>query len=81
MDDEWDEIEFEGPQSVSRRFMPVDIIVLFLGLITGVLSAITNTFSMAQMLVASHANHKVDQHDFHEQAAQEIETLTGDENG
>ena len=64
---------------VSRRFMPTDLFVLALDLARGVSEAVAATLGTAQSLAAGHANYKVDQAAFHEQAALQIETMTSGE--
>lgn len=77
---EYDEgCEFVHP---SRRFMRTDLVVLGLDLVGGVLNSVVNTLATARNLAAAHANYKVEQHAFHEEAALEIEQMTsGDGDG
>lgn len=76
-----DEDEFEeyGPietWSPSRRFRPIDLAVLALNLVRGLSAAFTDTFGLAQQLIAAHANHQNEVEEFRAAAAREIETMT-----
>lgn len=76
-----DEIEWEQEEDgiPYRRFMKADLAVLGLGLVAGIVGAVHETLSAAQTLAAYHANYINSRHDFHEEAALEIETLTSGE--
>jgi hypothetical protein len=83
-----DEDEFEGDfadfgtnPAPSRRFQSVDVLVLLFDLLRGIAHALYNTADSAFQLTAAHANWRVDRDAFHEEAALELETLTGDDDG
>lgn len=81
MEDEEDEgfIEVdEGP--TSRKFRKADIAVLAVGLLSGIVDAFASAATTAYNLAAMHANYEVDRDAFREEAALEIETITGDSN-
>ena len=65
----------------SMRFMWVDIPPLLLGLLEGITGALHQSAVIAYNVAARHANFKHDQAAFREEAALEIETLTGDTDG
>lgn len=71
--------EFEDDGPLSRRFRKEDLAVLALGFVHGIVSAFHETATVAYDLAAMHANYKVDQDAFHEEAALAIETITGEE--
>lgn len=85
MNEDEEEFEYDEDEWVMepprRRFMPTDVVVLGLHLVAGISGAVTNTLNTAQALAAAHANFKVAQHEFHEEAALEIETMTGESDG
>jgi hypothetical protein len=78
-DDEFEEYDDIESWSPSRKFQIVDLAVLVLNLVRGLSEAFTHTFTLAQQLVAAHANYRVETEDFRQQAAREIETLTNGE--
>ena len=93
MDDE----EFEFGEDVSESFLSFlgeptpppfrrakwqDVPVLGIGFLYNLAEAVTKSLADAHNLAAWHANFFVQQDEFHEQAAREIETMiAGDENG
>lgn len=72
MDDE----EYEP---MSRRFRPLDAVVIALSLAHGIAQAIARDLELTTRLVAAHTNYKIEREMFLEEAALELETLTGDE--
>jgi hypothetical protein len=78
--DDEDEYGFEEvAESGRRRFMRQDIVVIGLDLIYEVSSAFTRTFLLARNTAAMHANWVASQHEFHQEAALEIEAMTNGE--
>lgn len=80
MDDDYDDNEgfavfVPGPPP-TRRFVLVDLLVLSLHFVSEVAGAFHSTSVAAYNIAAQHANYRVDQRDFREQAARDIETLT-----
>lgn len=65
----------------SMRFMAADIPPLVLGLLEGIVGAIHQSVVIAYNVAARNANFAHDQAIFHEEAAIEIETLTGETDG
>jgi hypothetical protein len=76
-----DEDFFPDVEDTSMRFMPCDVLPLALGLLEGVASAIHASTVTAYNVAARHANFKHNQAVFLEEAAIEIETLTGEADG
>lgn len=74
MDDDYDEDR-------SMRFLAADIPPLVLGLLEGILGAVHAASVTAYNVAARHANFRHEQELFREEAALEIETLTGETNG
>lgn len=69
-----------APKPSYRRARPMDALVLGIGLVHGVCEAVTSTVMDAYNIAAGHANYHVQQDEFHQQAAREIETIiAGDE--
>jgi hypothetical protein len=79
VDDDF-ELELE-PYELSRRFRKPDFVVLGLDLIAGVVTSVAQTLTMARDCAAMHANWHAERDIFHEEAAREIETLTGEQDG
>lgn len=77
MDDDYD-ITYV---SRGRKAGLVDLLVLSLHFVSELTSALHSTAVAAYNIAAQHANHRIDQEAFREQAALEIETLTGDDDG
>ena len=69
----------EEVQRWSRPLQKWDFVVLGLNVLSGAAEAVSETLQTLQVLVAAHANHKNDQRIFHQEAAIQIERLTGDE--
>lgn len=69
----------EEAQHFSRPLQKWDFVVLGLNLINGVVDSISETLLATQGLVTAHANHKNDLRIFHQEAAIQIEQITGDE--
>lgn len=65
----------------SMRFMAADIPPLVLGLLEGIVGAVHQGLVIAYNVAARNANFAHEQAIFHEEAAIEIETLTGDSDG
>lgn len=65
----------------SRKFHALDIVVLGLSLAHGITQAIARDLATATHLVAAHTNYKIDRENFLEEAALEIETMTGEDDG
>ena len=63
------------------RFLAADIPPLVLGLLEGILGAIHAASVTAYNVAARHANFRHEQELFREEAALEIETMTGEANG
>lgn len=80
MEDEEYEGFIECEEVTSRKFRKADLAVLALGLVSGIVDAVQATATTAYNLAAMHANYEVDQDTFREEAALEIETITGDSN-
>ena len=80
-DTEWCAPEFD--ESYARKFRTVDVVVLGFHLLSGISRSFTQTFELAQSLVAGHANYEGQREAFHEEAALELETLIrdGEDNG
>jgi hypothetical protein len=76
VDDDYDDYETR-----SMRFMRCDIAPLVLGLVEGIVGAVHATTVTAYNIAARHANHKHEQAVFYEEAAIEIETMTGETDG
>jgi hypothetical protein len=78
--DESFEVEYDGDEDgaylVTKRIVPFDFAVIGLGLVRDLFGSFERAFSVSQVIVAQHANFQVEQRDFREQAAIEIETLT-----
>lgn len=74
MDD--DEVE-----SGQMRFIPADIAPLFLGFLEGIIGAWHQSLVVAYNVAARNANFQHEQLIFQEEAAIEIETLTGETDG
>lgn len=70
----------ETPLQV-RRFQKIDVLILGLNLVQNVAAVVADTFEMATHLVAAHANYNVERERFREDAAREIETITGENDG
>lgn len=80
--DEEEEFEQEERSWVTpRRLQKIDFLILGLEFCRQIASAVEDTLASAVMLTAAHANHKVEQREFQEEAMLEIETITGDEDG
>lgn len=75
MDDDYD------VETSSMRFMRCDIAPLILSLVEGITGAVHATAVTAYNVAARHANHMHEQAVFYEEAAIEIETLTGENDG
>ena len=75
-----DDDDFDVETS-SMKFMAVDILPLILGFTENVLGALHSTAITAYNVAARHANFKHEQAVFREEAAIEIETLTGEVDG
>ena len=79
MDDDYDEDDYTmftmGPPR-GRRAGWFDFVVLSMHFVSELTSAVHSTAVAAYNLAAQHANFKIDQRDFHEAAAREIETMT-----
>lgn len=78
MDEEFEPVWIESAP-LSRKFYKVDIVVLGLNLMKGVAQAFADTLDTATDIAAMHANWRVDQDDFRQSAALEIETLIAGE--
>lgn len=76
MDDDDDDY---GP--VTRRMLPVDYVVMAAFFFDELAGAVHRTATKAYNLAAMHANHIHEQATFREEAALEIETLTGEVDG
>lgn len=76
-DEELDE-EFTHP---SRRFRKGDLIVLALDTAYNFVGVMANTLAIARNLAGMHQNYRVDQDNFRRQAALDIETITGEQDG
>lgn len=76
MDDEYDEEEYE---TYSRKFQPIDLVVLGLSMAHGIACAIARDLQVATSLVAAHANYNIERAAFHDEAMLEIETITGEQ--
>lgn len=72
--------EFEG-RTPARQFQKIDILILAFNLAAEVAEAISDTCASATILLAAHANYNVDREQFRQDAAREIETITGEDNG
>lgn len=71
-----DEDFFDGDESVgSARFEPADVFVTLFMLLAGIASAFATVFQHLTRISAMHSNWKVEQREFHTEAAREIETL------
>lgn len=69
-----------APRQSFRRARPMDAVVLGMGLLHGVCEAVTSTVMDAYNIAAGHANFYVQQDQFQQDAAREIETIiAGDE--
>lgn len=77
MDDEF--VTFEVAETVSRRFRRQDLFVIGLQLVNGVANAVASATETAMVLAGAHVNWMVDQEDFHQEAALEIESLVSGE--
>lgn len=75
-DDEEFEVEEEH---FARKFRRADLAVLALGLVHGFVAAMHETTMTAYNLAAAHANYMVNRDTFAEEAALEIETITGEQ--
>ena len=71
----------DGVERDSMRFIKADIAPLVLGLLEGIIGAIHQSVVIAYNVAARNANFQHEQLTFHEEAAIEIETLTGDVDG
>lgn len=79
MDDE-EEFEDEDYYQPARRLQGIDAAIVTLELCRGIASAVTNALSSSVQLLAAHANYRVEQQAFQEEAALEIETIvTGEQ--
>lgn len=76
--DEFDD-ELEGEALPSRRFVGVDLLVVGLGFASDIATDVGSALTQLRNLTAMHANYRVDQRSFAEEAAKEIETLTSGE--
>lgn len=77
-----DEDEFEENEEMnSHKFRAIDAVVLTLGLVHELVSAVYQTTMTAYNLAAAHANYIVDQDNFRKEAALDIETITGEQDG
>lgn len=74
-----EEFEVDETEPVSRKFRKADLAVLAIGLIHGFVAAAYETTMTAYNLAGMHANYVVDRDTFHEEAALEIETITGEQ--
>lgn len=68
-----------GP--VTRRMLPVDYVVMAAFFFDELAGAVHRTATKAYSLAAMHANHIHEQATFREEAALEIETMTGGVDG
>jgi hypothetical protein len=76
-----DDDDYLDIETRSMRFIRADIFPLILGLIEGIAGAIHASTVTAYNVAARHANHMHEQAVFREEAAIEIETLTGETDG
>jgi len=79
-----DEDEYEGyfeddTPIFARRVNKADFAVLVHDLAHGITSALANTLFKAEQIAAGHSNFQINQDDFHQEAAREIETLISGE--
>jgi hypothetical protein len=77
-DDEYD--DFYGGYH-QRPFRKTDLLVVGLGFLTDVSRAVANNLSLLTALAGMHVNYQIEREAFREEAALEIETLTGEDNG
>lgn len=79
MDD--DDYTFTSTAPCARRMLAFDVVVLAAFLIDEIAAAVHSTTTAAYNLTAMHANHLHEQATFREEAALEIETMTGGTDG
>jgi hypothetical protein len=83
--DDYDEDFEEGFEEVNesgrRRFIWQDVIVIGLDALYEITTAVGRTLCLARNTAAMHTNWVASQREFHQQAAKEIETLTGEVDG
>lgn len=79
-DDEEFEIEMAlaGNARLSRRFMRLDLLVIGLGVAADLTMAAARGCEQIYNIAAMHANYRLDQRDFADQALLDIETITGE---
>lgn len=68
-------------ERINMRFIAADIPPLILGLLEGIAGAVHQSLVIAYNVAARNANFQHDQLTFREEAAIEIETLTGETDG
>jgi hypothetical protein len=74
--DEYEEEEFYTP---ARQLQKIDAVVVTLEFFRQIAAAVADTLGSGVALVAAHANYNVERRQFHEEAALEIETITGEQ--
>jgi hypothetical protein len=77
MDDDYDDSDFfvPGPPR-GRQVGLIDLMVLSLHFVSEITSALHSTAVTAYNMAAQHANYKIDQREFRDQAARAIESMT-----
>lgn len=78
MDDDEYEFMVELPSPLARRFRKIDLLIVGLSMLSDMTQAVADNATLLHDIVAMHANFKIDQDLFHEEAAMEIEALIAD---
>lgn len=78
MDDE-DENSWVAVPIPGRRFQAADAVVIGFSFLQDIAEAVATAFGYVASVAASHVNFRVEQDAFRQQAAQEIETLIGED--
>lgn len=79
MDEEEEYEEYETVRVPARRLRRLDAVILGLEFLRAIASAVEDTLGSAVALTAAHANYDVDREEFMNDAAIEIETITGEQ--
>lgn len=76
-----DDNDIEMTKLPARRFHTADLLVIGAGLMAGIADNFCDAFAECRQVAAMHVNWEFYRDQFHEQAAQEIEKIVGDDNG
>lgn len=75
-----DEEEFDV-ESTNRKFVPLDLVGIAAAFVSDIAQSTADAFEAFGVVMKLHANYQRYQTDFHQEAAIDIEKITGEQDG